>query len=328
MGNARTTRRDRPPMSRRGLCLCCLAAPALAAGGGWPSPRQAFAQARGIVDTIMSEAARAPIATHRVREGFAVLEGSGGNILVLTGPDGALLVDAGIAASRPQLTAALAGLGAGPVRQLINTHWHFDHADGNEWLHAAGAAILAHENTRRRLSAAQRVEDWNHDFPASPAGALPAEVFAGERIVRFGGATARLRHYGPAHTDGDISVHFADADVLHAGDTYWNGVYPFIDYSTGGSIDGMIRAAEANLDLASESTIVVPGHGPPVSDRAGLREYRDMLVAVRAGVAALKRQGRSLEEVIAARPTAAYDAKWGGFVVAPALFTRLVFMGV
>jgi glyoxylase-like metal-dependent hydrolase (beta-lactamase superfamily II) len=325
-----TSMRTQPQSSllRRNFCFCCVATTAFAATGGWLTPSEAFAQARAIVFFIQSAAATAEIAVHDLRRNVSVLEGSGGNIAVLSGPDGKLLVDAGIAVSRPRLAAALASLGTAPVIRLINTHWHFDHTDGNEWLHANGAVILAHENTRKRLSTAQRVEDWRFDFPPSAAGAVPTEVFAGERDLTFADTRLSLKHYEPAHTDGDISVRFADADVLHVGDTFWNGIYPFIDYSTGGSIDGMIRATEANLATTTDRTIIIPGHGPPVSNKAQLQEYRDMLVEIRENVARLKRQGRPLDDVIAAKPTAAHDAKWGQFVIDPAFFAKLVFAGV
>ena len=315
-------------LSRRGFCLCCMAAPAGAAVGGWLTPREAFAQASGIVELIKSEAAKAPINVHRLRGNIAVLEGSGGNIAVLTGPDGKLLVDAGIGVSRPQLTTALAGLGDEPITHLINTHWHFDHADGNAWLHSAGARIIAHENTRKHLAMAQRVDDWNFDFPPASATALRSDVFATEQTMRVNGATIAMKYYGPAHTDSDISVYFTDIDVLHTGDTFWNGIYPFIDYSTGGSIDGSIRAADANLAATTDKTVIVPGHGQPVSNRSQLRDFRDMLVGIRENVAALKKQGKSLEDTVAAKPTSAYDAKWGGFVIDPAFFTKLVYEGV
>ena len=317
-----------PVLSRQGFCLCCGGSATFAPDGSWLTPRQVFAESRGIVDTIRTAAATAPIGIHKLRGNVSVLEGSGGNIAVLTGPDGKLLVDAGITASRPQLTKALASLGPEPITHLVNTHWHFDHADGNEWLHAEGAAILAHENTRKHLIAAQRVEDWNFDFPALPPGAIPVDVFATDRTVQLNRSTLALKYYGPAHTDSDISVTFAEADIVHAADIYWNGIYPFIDYSTGGSIDGTIRGAEATLAATTDKTIIVPGHGQPVSNRAELQAYRDMLVAIRENVAALKRQGRSLEEIVAAKPTAAYDAKWGQFVIAPAFFTKLVYEGV
>ena len=153
-------------------------------------------------------------------------------------------------------------------------------------------------------------------------------MFAGEQSVKLNGSTLALKHYGPAHTDSDISVRFTEADILHTGDTFWNGIYPFIDYSTGGHIDGMITAAEANLAATTEHTVVIPGHGTPVSDRAGLQAYRDMLVSVRANVAGLKKQGLSLEGITAAKPTAEFDALWGRFVIGPALFTKLVYEGL
>ena len=146
--------------------------------------------------------------------------------------------------------------------------------------------------------------------------------------LKLNGSTLALKHYDPAHTDSDISVAFTEADILHTGDTYWNGIYPFIDYSTGGNIDGMIKAAEANVAVATNKTIVIPGHGNPVSNKAELTAYRDMLVAIRDNVAKLKHQGHSVEQTIAANPTAAFDVKWGQFVITPALFTRLVYEGV
>lgn len=315
-------------MSRRGFCLCCLAATTATATGGWLTPSQVFAKAGNLVDAFHAAAATAPINVYRLRGNISALEGSGGNIAVLTGSDGKLLVDAGITASRTKIAEALAGLGHEPITRLINTHWHFDHADGNEWLHSQGAAILAQENTLKHLAAATRVEDWDFNFPQAPSGALPTEVFSGEKTLKANGSTLLLKQYAPAHTDSDISVFFSEADVLHTGDTYWNSVYPFIDYSTGGSIDGSIRAAEDNLALATDRTIIIPGHGHPVSNRSELRDFRDMLVAVREKVAALKSQGRTLDETVAADPTAAYDAKWGRSAIPPQLFTRLVYEGV
>jgi glyoxylase-like metal-dependent hydrolase (beta-lactamase superfamily II) len=320
--------RHQPIFSRRGFCLCCMAATTFAATGGWLTPGQAFAEARNIVDMIRDDAAKTAITVHRLRGNVSVLEGSGGNVAVLPGPDGKVFIDAGITASRSRILDAAGQLGHDPITHLINTHWHFDHADGNEWLHAEGATILAHENTRKHLLTAQRVDDWDFNFPRSPAGAIPAEVFSSEKTVNLNRTTLALKHYEPAHTDSDISVTFAEADIVHVADTYWNGIYPFIDYSTGGSIAGMIKASDANLAATADSTIIIPGHGKPVSNRSELKSYRDMLVAIHENVSRIKRQGRSLDEVIAAKPTAAYDAKWGQFVITPALFTRLVYEGV
>jgi glyoxylase-like metal-dependent hydrolase (beta-lactamase superfamily II) len=305
-----------------------LTSASLAAATLWIGPRRVLAQHEldDLVSQMRAEAGTAKILVRPLRGNVSVLVGSGGNIAVLPGRDGKLLVDAGLPGSRPRISKALAAISSDPIRYLINTHWHFDHTDGNEWLHAAGASILAHENTRKHLSTTTRVEDWNYTFPPSPPGALPSDVFKTERTLHLNGATVVLRHYGPAHTDSDLSVYFAEADVLHVGDTWWNGIYPFIDRSTGGSIDGMIHATESNLARITARTLIIPGHGS-VGDRAQLIEFRDMLVAIRTKVAALKQQGKSLAEVLAAKPTAAYDARWGS-LVPPRLFTRTVYGGV
>jgi glyoxylase-like metal-dependent hydrolase (beta-lactamase superfamily II) len=286
-----------------------------------------FAAVESPVITIRNAAASAKITVTKLRGNVSVLEGSGGNIAVLTGRDGKLLVDAGIPATRARITDALDTLSGDPVKHLINTHWHFDHTDGNEWLHSIGAEITAHENTRKHLAETTRVEDWDFTFPPAPAGALPTKVFTKDETLHLNGATLALKRYKPAHTDSDISVDFTDADILHCADTLWNGYYPFIDYSTGGSIDGMIRAAEANVARATDKTIVIPGHGP-MGNKSQLIKFRDMLVAIREKVAVLKKQGKSRDEVVAAKPTADYDAKWGGFVVKGDFFTRLVYAGV
>jgi glyoxylase-like metal-dependent hydrolase (beta-lactamase superfamily II) len=277
------------------------------------------------VITIRNAAANAKINIYKLRDNVSVLEGSGGNITVLTGRDGKLLVDAGI--SRPQVEHALASLHQEPVKYLINSHWHFDHTDGNEWLHSVGAEITAHENTRKHLSVTTRVEDWNFTFPPAPPGALPTKVFDNEQTIHLNGTTLALKYYSSAHTDSDISIDFTDADIIHVADTLWNGEYPFIDYSTGGSIDGMIRAAEANVARATDKTIVIPGHGP-IGNKSQLIEFRDMLVVIRERVAALKRQGKSRDEIVAAKPTSDYDTKWGGFVINGDFFTKLVYAGV
>ncbi len=304
-----------------------LATASLAAVAACLTPRRLFAGDVSPVIIIREAAATAKINITRLRGNVSVLKGSGGNIAVLSGSDGKLLVDAGITATRKGISEALASLSPEPVKHLINTHWHFDHTDGNEWLHSEGAEITAHENTRKHLSVDTRVEGWKFTFPASPVGALPTKVFAKEDKLHLNGTTLALKYYVPAHTDSDISVEFTHADILHVGDTCWNGYYPFIDYSTGGSIDGSIRAAEANIARVTDKTIVIPGHGP-VGGKPGLVEFRDMLVAVREKVAGLKREGKSLEETLAAKPTAEYDEKWGHYVIDGQTFASLVYQGV
>jgi len=289
-------------------------------------PSRLFAQ-QGLVEIALKASATAKISVQALRRNISVLLGPGGNIAVLTGSDGKLLIDAEVVTARPNVAAALASINGDPVKQLINTHWHFDHTGGNEWMHQAGASIVAHENTRKRLSADTRVEGWAYTFPAAPAGAIPATVFQDEHTVHVNGSTLALKYYGPAHTDSDISVHFTEADVLHTGDTFWNRNYPFIDYSTGGSIDGQIRAAEANLAKVSATTIVIPGHGV-IAGKADLALFRNVLVEAREKVAKLKKQGRTLDEVVAAKPTAAYDAEWGQGFQNPKSFLGWVYQGV
>lgn len=277
--------------------------------------------------TIMRAAATAEIVPTKLRGNITVLDGSGGNIAVLYGPQGKLLVDAGIGVSQKNVSAALSNIGPLPLKYLINTHWHFDHADGNLWLHQQGATIIAQENTKKHLEVETRVEDWDYTFPPAPKEALPTINFKHKHSIKFNGETLELEYYKPAHTDSDISVYFRKADVLHVADTFWNGYYPFIDYSTGGNINGMIMATERNIKRTTDKTIIIPGHGP-VANRKQLIEYRDMLVTVRDTVKGLKNQGKSLDQVIALKPTAAFDQKWGAFVINGATFTMLVYKGL
>ena len=333
---------EHAPLSRR----CFLVFTGISASAAWFGPRHLFAQESsgvpggvglgGLVPTARKNAQAAKVTVEKLRGNVTVLINDvGGNIAVLHGKDGKLLVDAGIAESRAPIAEALAGISADPVRYVVNTHWHFDHTGGNEWLHEAGATIVAHENVRRRMSEPTRVEPWEHTFPPSPAAALPAVTLrtagaqdgAAGATLHLNGAAVRLDAYQPAHTDGDTVVAFTDADVIHLGDLWWNGLYPFIDYGVGGSINGTIRAIESSLTKVGAKTLIIPGHGP-VGDKAQLTEYRDMLVAVRDRAAALKKQGKSVEQVIAEKPTGAYDARWGTSIVNGALFTRLVYAGV
>ena len=304
-----------------------VAAAGLAFAGACITPRNLFAEEDHLVKDAFKEAATAKIRVQALRRNISVLLGPGGNIAVLTGPDGKLLIDAEIVTSRPNVSAALTGINADPIKQLINTHWHFDHTGGNAWLHEAGASILAQENTRKHISRNTRVEGWHYTFPAMPASALPSTVFGEDYTLHANDSTLVMKHYLPAHTDSDIDVHFQEADILHVGDTFWNRNYPFIDYSTGGSIDGQIRAAEANLAKVTDKMLIIPGHGE-VGGKADLVLFRDVLAGIRDKVAALKKQGRSLEEVVAAKPSAQTDQEWGNGFMNPARFLGLVYQGV
>jgi glyoxylase-like metal-dependent hydrolase (beta-lactamase superfamily II) len=307
---------------RRFIISTGLTAAAVAA-----TPVRIWADPQNLVEKARQSGVTAKIKTQALRGNVSALIGSGGNIAVLPGSDGKLIVDSGYLGSRDKIVEALTSISQDPVKHLVNTHWHFDHTDGNEWVHSAGATIMAHENTKKHLSTTTRVEDWNFTFPPLPAGAVPTDVFNADKTLHLNRATIALKYYGPAHTDGDISVYFAEADVLHTGDTWWNGHFPFIDYSTGGNIDGMITAAEANIAQVTDKTIVIPGHGP-VGGKAEMIEYRDILVTIRDRVAALKREGKSVDEVVATKPAAAYDAKWGKGFVNGEFFTKLVYKGI
>ena len=291
------------------------------------APSYLRAAPQTLVEKARQSGASAKINTQTLRGNVSALIGSGGNIGVLTGADGKLIIDSGYSGSQKQIADARTSVSSDPIKHLINTHWHFDHTDGNEWMHSAGATIIAHENTKKHLSTTTRVEDWNFTFPPAPTGALPTKVLTADETLRINNATLALKPYEPAHTDGDISIYFAEADVLHTGDTWWNGYFPFIDYSTGGNIDGMIKAAEANLAMVTDKTIVIPGHGP-IGGKKELTEYRDVLVTIHDQVSALKKQGKSLDEVVATKPAAAYDAKWGKGFVNGEFFTKLVYKGV
>jgi glyoxylase-like metal-dependent hydrolase (beta-lactamase superfamily II) len=276
---------------------------------------------------INASAEKSPITVKELRGGVSALYGSGGNIGVLVGKEGIFMVDAGIAVSKQKLLDAIHGLKPGKIRYMVNTHWHWDHSDGNQWVHENGATIIGSPNTATHLGQTIRVEEWGHTFTPLPKSARPTMLVSSSRNMSFDGETVQIRSYVHSHTDGDLSVYFKKADVLFTGDTWWNGLYPFIDYVEGGNINGMINAANENIEMSTDKTIIVPGHGPEGA-RADLVNYRDVLVTIRNRVASLKKQGMTVEQVIAAKPTEQFDAKWGTNVINPALFVRLVYRGV
>ncbi|MEO5891480.1 MAG: MBL fold metallo-hydrolase [Ferruginibacter sp.] len=290
------------------------------------APRDIFAQESPVI-TIKNAAAKTPIKVQALRGNIHVLQGSGGNIGVFNGPEGKVMIDAGIAVSKPRIVKAMNNISSKPVKYLVDTHWHFDHTDGNEWVHQAGATIIGHENTRKNLSKDINVKDWNYTFKAHPKEGLPTIVFKEEHTLKFNGEEIQMKYYPPAHTDSDISVYFPHADVLQVADTWWNPYYPFIDHNSGGRLDGMIDACNHNIKITTDKTIIIPGHGA-VGNRSQVIEFRDMLATVKENVSKLKSSGRSLSETIAAKPTAKYDKKFGAYVLDGAFFTRLVYADV
>src|SRR5215471_12612298 len=232
------------------------------------------------------ERAKGDIITVPLRGNINVLMGSGGNIVVLAGSEGKFLLDAGIRPSKDKLQAALNKIGPSPLKYVVNTHWHWDHTDGNEWMHAAGATIVAQKNTLKHLTETTHVNAWNWTFDPVPAGARPTLLINNEKTFHFAGTTIEVENFGHGHTDCDLWIYFKNADVLALGDTFWNGIYPYIDNEDGGNIDGAIKWANKAVARTTDHTIVIPGHGA-VGTRSQLIEFRDMLVTVRNSVAAL-----------------------------------------
>ena len=245
-----------------------------------------------------------------LRTGLHVLRGAGCNVVVWTGSDGMLVVDSGDAASAPQLLEAIARISSDDLRLVVNTHWHPDHVGGNAALRRAGASAVAHVDTRARMSARQTIAAQDVEVPAAPRDALPVVTFDDTLTLHLNGDRLALLHMPGAHTDGDLIALWQVANVAQVGDVYRADGYPFIDTANGGSLAGLVAAIETVLSRVDARTVIVPGHGP-VSNRAELAAYRDMLVAVGRRVRELVDGGASVDEVLAARPTAAFDERYG-----------------
>jgi cyclase len=233
-------------------------------------------------------------------------------------------VDDQYAPLTPKILTAIAQLTSKPVRFVVNTHWHGDHTEGNEHMGQAGALIVAHDNVRRRMSSEQVNEFFQRTTPASPAGALPVITFSDTVTFHINGDDVQAFHVANAHTDGDAFIVWRKPNVVHAGDVFFNGRFPFIDLSSGGSIDGMIAAIDVLLTLGDENVKIIPGHGG-LGDRAAVREYRAMLKTVRDRVNQQKGAGRSLAQTMATKPTAEFDAKWGTGFIKPDQFVEFVY---
>src|SRR6266849_1419777 len=281
-----------------------------------PSPADLLASMRAKFNAV-------PMETQKLADNVTMFDGPGGSVVVLNGPDGKFVVDTFVAPAWPKLKEALEGLGNAPVKYVIDTHWHFDHTDNNAPLHAAGATVIAHENTKKRMSEP-------HDLPVlyrgpdgalaglhfdpSPAEVLPQQTFHASYKLQANGETLALQHFAPAHTDSDIYVHFQKANVISMGDTFFNGMYPYIDPGTGGNIDGMIAAADKILSLADNYTKIVAGHGP-LGNKADLTKSRDMLITSRDRVQKLKSAGKSAQEAAADKPFADLEPVWGKGII-------------
>ncbi len=263
---------------------------------------------------VAQDFSKVEIKTTALRGGTHLLTGAGGNIVASVGDEGVFIIDDQFAPLTDKIVAALAKLSDKPPRFVLNTHWHFDHTGGNENFGAAGAVIVAHDNVRKRMHAGQMLR--GEKVPPASRAALPVVTFASDLRMHLNGDAVGVWHVARAHTDGDSLVKFEKANVLHMGDIWFNGLYPFIDAESGGSIDGLLAAVDRGLALSDADTLVVPGHGP-VGNSAELAAYGAMLKDYRDRIAAFKREGKSLEEVIALKPTADTDEKLGKAFIKP-----------
>jgi glyoxylase-like metal-dependent hydrolase (beta-lactamase superfamily II) len=310
-------------MSERGvstmrLVLAALACLALTAS--------AFAQTAPTAPAA-PDFSKITVVTTELGQRTYMLEGAGGNVTVAVGDDGVIMVDGQFAPMHDKLKAAIAAVTPNKVTYLVNTHHHGDHTGGNAGFAAEGATVVGHVNERGMLAAGTTSNTTGVKIaPVSGAG-LPSKTYTDALTLEVGGRKAMLKHPPNAHTGGDTYVWFADANVLSTGDTYTNGRYPNIDFLNGGSIKGVIAAADGYLALANESTKIVPGHGP-LAGKPQLAEYRAMMAAARERMAKLVKDGKSLEEVYAAKPFADFDAKLKASEQQAKNFMRVVYMTV
>lgn len=279
-----------------------------------------------LIAKMMPMMGKIPIEVVNIADGLDLIKGAGGNVAVLRGPDGLLVVDSQIPARGKEVLDTAKRIGGKPVATLINTHWHFDHAGGNEYFGRDGATIVATAVTRTRLSTDQYTEAFKMTTPASPPIALPSFT-ADQADLYVGGETVRVAAVPPAHTDGDLIVHFTSHDVIHTGDLFSNGFYPNIDASSRGWIGGMIAAADRIQKLAGPKTKIIPGHGP-IGSPADLAAFRAMLVTLYDRLGPLADASKTTEQAIAARPTSDLDATWGKGFMNGSIFTRIAYDGL
>lgn len=267
------------------------------------------------------------IKTVKLTDSLYVLFGAGGNIAISVGDDGVFMIDDQFAPLSDKIRTAINSITEQPVGYVLNTHWHGDHTGGNESFGKTGAVLVAHENVRKRLSKGQLMEFFNRQVSPAPHGALPVITFSRDLTFHLNGETMSVVHVDPAHTDGDSIVSFEQANVIHMGDVYFNQMYPFIDNGSGGSVYGVIAAVAQVLKKANQDTRIIPGHGP-LSDLAELSYYHDTLVSIRDSVRDLKQNGATLESVVAAKPTAAFDDMLGGGFIQPDKFVEIVYQSL
>ena len=277
-----------------------------------------------VAGAALAQDAEVTVRSEPVAPGVHVLYGSGGNIGVSAGADGVFLIDDQYAVMTARITEALAKLSPEPLRFVLNTHWHGDHTGGNENLAAKGSLVVAHDNVRLRMSTEQFSRFFERTTPPSVSAALPVVTFNDSVSFFLNGDEIRGIHVPAAHTDGDVFIHFRKANVIHAGDLVFAGMYPFIDLDSGGTVDGLMAAVDRILAMADGETRIIPGHGN-VTDKAGLAAYREMLQVTSGRVRELVKAGKTVEEVLAANPNAEFDAKLAWAFITPERYTRILY---
>ncbi len=261
---------------------------------------------------------------HEASGSVVMLEGAGGNIAVCTGPKGVFMVDSQFAPLTPKIREAIESLSEGPVRFLVNTHWHGDHVGGNANFQSDGTILVAHNNVRKRMSAEHFNDLFDRTTPAYDAAALPVVTFSKDVTFYWDGGAIEVFHVGPAHTDTDAMIYFRKDNVLHMGDVFFNGAFPFIDVTSGGTAAGYLPAIDRALALINDDTVIIPGHGP-LAAKNDLLVFRGVLQETTSAVEAAVKKGKTLEQVKAMNLTAKYPESWGSGFVQPDLFVTTLY---
>ncbi len=274
--------------------------------------------------SVQAQEKKVEFSTFQLSDTVYMLKGQGGNVGISAGEDGLYIIDDQVRPVTAQLLQALRKISDKPIRFVINTHYHADHTGGNETIGKAGAVIIAHDNNRKRMSTEQVSNFTKQTTPPYAKAALPVVTFNDQLSLHLNGETATAYYVANGHTDGDVIIHFPVSNVIHMGDMYFNTIYPYVDLDAGGSIQGMVRAANLALALANDTTRIIPGHGP-LAVTEDLRAYRDFLVKAIGNVQVLIGEGKNLEQIIAARPTAEWDEEMGKAWITPAQFVTFIY---